>query len=283
MNCLLTPRESARADTPPAASMAFSILSMTSLKHSFSLYVKRGLVGERLWPCDNKVMVEYDRDAVRRRLRQAMDDAGVSNTGLATFMGVSVQAVGDWLRTGKIASNRFPGICEKLGIRSDWLLWGEESSSVLQRDFGPHLEPGPEIMGAVIAPIVGTTQAGPDRAWLEEGYPAGFGDEYLNMPCKDPNAYALRVKGTSMYPRMEEGQILLVSPNTAPLPNDDVIVCLGSGEVMVKKLAYWRNGEIALKSVNDGDHPMVTVGECDVEFVHTVLSICRPGSVERRE
>jgi hypothetical protein len=37
-------------------------------------------------------------------------------------------------------------------------------------------------------------------------------------PSRDPNAYALRVKGDSMRPRIKPGEFVLVEPNTPPQP-----------------------------------------------------------------
>lgn len=48
--------------------------------------------------------------------------AGVSNTELAARCDVSVQAVGQWLRHGKVARQRLPQIAEALGTTIDELL-----------------------------------------------------------------------------------------------------------------------------------------------------------------
>ncbi|ADE14144.1 CI repressor [Nitrosococcus halophilus Nc 4] len=67
-----------------------------------------------------------DKD-VAKRLRQAMDETGVSNAKLATNLDMSLQAIGGWLKTGKIARDRLPGIRAALGISIDWLLTGQGS------------------------------------------------------------------------------------------------------------------------------------------------------------
>lgn len=68
----------------------------------------------------------YDPPALGRRLAEAMKAAGVRNTDLAEQCDVTVQAVGGWVRTGRIAYRHFPEICELLGCSIEWLATGKE-------------------------------------------------------------------------------------------------------------------------------------------------------------
>ena len=99
-----------------------------ALKCSFNSEVKSSLVVKRTFRRQNRAVIDPSQDGVRRRLRKAMDAAGVSNTVLADAVGVSVQAVGDWLRRGTIARKRIAAICAVLLCSPDWLLTGAEAA-----------------------------------------------------------------------------------------------------------------------------------------------------------
>lgn len=51
-----------------------------------------------------------------------MKSANVTNAVLAEELGVSVQAVGGWLKTGKISACRLPGIAHRLGQTVDYMM-----------------------------------------------------------------------------------------------------------------------------------------------------------------
>lgn len=125
-------------------------------------------------------------------------------------------------------------------------------------------------------PIVGNTQAGPDKTWMDNDYPAGSGDGYLVINASDPNAYGLKVVGSSMSPRMREGEIILVFPNTPVTPGDDAVIRTISGEIMVKTVAYIRGDEVALDSMN---HERIIRKMNEIDFLHFVAGVFSPSAI----
>ena len=164
----------------------------------------------------------------------------------------------------------------KLGLPSLWMDTTEHESAVVGT-ISKRADLGFDVPLHRV-PIVGSTQAGPDGHWIELGYPAGHGDGYLEAPANDPHAYALRVQGDSMAPRMQEGEYVLVYPSHEPQPGDEVVVRLKSGETMVKKLEKFQGDEVFLDSVADGHKRIVRRRE-DIEFIHLVFGILRSVSV----
>ena len=116
-------------------------------------------------------------------------------------------------------------------------------------------------------PVVGIAQLGQEGFWTESGYPVGSGDGYIEMPSRDENAYAVRVVGDSMHPRYMSGEYVIVHPNEPVLPGKDVVVVTSDGRVMVKELAFQREGIIALNSKNAD---RLTLQETDVLRMHRV-------------
>ncbi len=160
----------------------------------------------------------------------------------------------------------------------------ENGDGTPQKTPPPHanVAPGPDLDQITTVPVVGTTEAGPDREWFELGYPPGYGEDYIDVPAKDPCAYALRISGNSMEPRMHEGELVLVYPSWDAQPGDEVVVRMKHGEVMVKRLAYIRGDRIGLDSVSDGYGRIERKRE-EIEFMHPVVGVIRPTAVRRRK
>ena len=65
-------------------------------------------------------------------------------------------------------------------------------------------------------PLIGLTQAGRGGFFDDGGFPVGQGWDQIRFPrVDDENAYALEVTGDSMQPLYRDGDILIVSPNSA--------------------------------------------------------------------
>lgn len=126
-------------------------------------------------------------------------------------------------------------------------------------------------------PVVGSVEAGPDGYLEEAGYPVGHGDGSIEHPAKGQNAYALRVRGESMHPRIRSGEFLVVEPSIPANPGDDVVVICCDGRKMVKQMLYQRDGEVTLGSINNGFKP-ITLPLQEVEAIHYVAAILPRGA-----
>lgn len=123
-------------------------------------------------------------------------------------------------------------------------------------------------------PVVGTASLGLDGYWTDLEYPAGHGDGYFDFPTKDRDAYALQVKGNSMFPAIRSGWYVLVEPGKPLQMGEFVLVKLKDGRSTVKEFLWHRDGEYVLNAVSDGQR--FVCPEDDVEFVHHVGGILPP-------
>jgi phage repressor protein C with HTH and peptisase S24 domain len=100
-------------------------------------------------------------------------------------------------------------------------------------------------------PLIGFTQAGGGGFFDDGGFPVGGGWDQIRFPrVDDDNAYALEVTGDSMEPLYREGDVLIVSPNSAPRKGDRVVVRTTDGEVMAKVLVRRSAKTVELASLN---------------------------------
>jgi phage repressor protein C with HTH and peptisase S24 domain len=103
-------------------------------------------------------------------------------------------------------------------------------------------------------PLIGFTQAGAGGFFDDGGFPVGGGWDQIRFPrVDDDNAYALEVTGESMQPLYRDGDILIVSPNSAPRKGDRVVLRTTDGEVMAKILVRRTATTVELASFNP-DH-----------------------------
>ena len=100
-------------------------------------------------------------------------------------------------------------------------------------------------------PLIGLTQAGAGGFFDDGGFPVGGGWDQIRVPkVDDENAYALEVTGDSMQPLYRDGDILIVSPNSATRKGDRVVLRTTDGEVLAKVLVRRTAKTIELASLN---------------------------------
>lgn len=234
-------------------------------------------------------MVTEQEKRFSERLNKALDEIGVPPKGkgrqttVAKMFGVSQKGARKWLEAeGMPEPKRLEQIAKKCGVNIEWLWGGRGPMRPKSIHEARDIEPGPDIGIILSIPIVGNTQAGPDKAWEELGYPAGYGEEYVDIPSKDVHAYALRIAGDSMEPRMREGEVVVVYPSEEPMPGDEVVVRTKAGEVMVKSLVYIRGGRVALDSVSNKYGRIVRHLD-DIELMHPIAGVMRPQSIKHRK
>ncbi len=186
-------------------------------------------------------------------LKDLRKKSGISQNELALRLGVTQQAVGKW-ESGRSSPDpsTVARIAEILDTTTDYLLGlhqpSPEVNSAAERFFGGYRES--------LIPVIGTVKAGYGALAFEEDY----GKEYARV--KDPaNYFYLVVRGDSMEPRIQDGDLALVHRQNT-LENGDlgVIVYGDEGEGTLKKYIQ-RGNSIILRPFNPEYADMVIRGE----------------------
>ena len=113
-------------------------------------------------------------------------------------------------------------------------------------------------------PLIGLTQAGKGGFFDDGGFPVGPGWDQICFPrVDDENAYALEVTGDSMQPLYRDGDILIISPNSAARKGDRVVLRTTDGEVMAKILVRRTAKTVELASFNPAQHLVFPVDRVD--------------------
>lgn len=216
------------------------------------------------------------------RIQTVMDEQQLDQAALAAVAGCSKSWVNQWLSgLGKSIAYKYArSIHARYGYAIDWLTTGAGPKMTLAVR-----EPAPSLNHEVDAqeipfsgdehPVVGYVMGG-DRGYYDElAYATGHGEGYVRYPTRDRNTYALRVRGDSMRPRLQPGEYVVVAPNHQVAPGDEVVVKTTDGRVLVKKLGARRSGLVELQSVNETDHPPISLEETEILFMHYVAGVAK--------
>lgn len=119
-------------------------------------------------------------------------------------------------------------------------------------------------------PVVGEAVLGVDGSMDMIEFRSGW----LQMYSADKEAYGLKVKGDSMFPRIHSGEFVLIEPNTMVHSGDEVFVRTTDGHNMIKVMTKTREGNFQLSSVNN-EHKPITLEACEVAKMHYVSAIVK--------
>lgn len=201
------------------------------------------------------------------RLTLAMRIKGISQATLGEGVGVSQTTI--WkLMNGITSSNRkLYEIADYLKINLNWLVSGdgemENSQPKNEIEYIGNIKEGTII-------VKGEAIMGTDGAFqMDEDF-----NGRLKFHSDDPHAFALKVKGDSMFPRINSGEFVVIEPNIVPCSGDEVLVRTKDGRNMIKKLEFHRDCVYRFTSINQ-DHPPITLDENQVDKVMFVSAIVK--------
>jgi len=172
------------------------------------------------------------------RLKQKMEEKGVTPAALARAASVSPVAAGKWVHgESEPKATKLKLIADFLGVTDDWLLTGKGSPSKLDNNID--LSQKIPLEGRPI-PVISWVAAG-SLSSIETVLRDTEIDEWL-PPNKDcgKSGYGLKVTGMSMSPFFLPDDRIYVNPEvqTFDLQTGDLVIiaCYGETEATFKKL-----------------------------------------------
>jgi repressor LexA len=207
------------------------------------------------------------------RLRTARDNKEMDQASLAEKAGVVTRTLQRWEKGEQIPDGvSITRLARATGVQASWLLTGEgEIYPVPSRPENVFTLPGSNRrrVKTVDIPLISAVPAGKVATLFHPDYV----DDYVTVDdVKDAQAFALKVKGSSMSPRIEDGDVVIVSPQQEARSGDICVVRV-LGEDTLKKVKFEGN-YIHLIPLNPEFDP-VTIRKRDVNFVWKVVKLIK--------
>lgn len=214
------------------------------------------------------------------RLKAARKHADLTQKEASDRTGIPQSTISTAERQGH-GSGDTPVYARVYGVSALWLATGEGEmvarvgNTVLQETHSAFEMSGPARSRPV--PVVGMARLGENGYYEEISSTTGAGDGTVQAYSQDPNAYALRVRGDSMFPAIRDGWFVVIEPGATPTPGEYVLVKLRNGQKMVKELIMVRPDSITVVSVNGETRRTITLDELDQHMgLQSVVAILTP-------
>jgi DNA-binding transcriptional regulator YiaG len=207
------------------------------------------------------------------RIQEMLSETGLDADAFAMKANIPPAHVRAWLSDGgPISLEDAVAVQSAYGYSSTWVFAriGDKMATIVHND---EYRPRPLGKKKALA-VVGMAQLGDNGFWADIEHAVGHGDGYIDWPTNDPDAYALECDGESMRPRIKPGEFVIVEPNHAFQPGDEVLVKSKDGRVMVKEFAYKAQGRYHLLSINE-THGKISLGDDEIEKMHYVAGIAK--------
>ncbi len=212
------------------------------------------------------------KSTIGERVREAREKKQLDQATLSEKIGVVTRTLQRWEKGEQIPDGlSITRIAKATNAHPHWLLTGEgEMYSMPSRPSNVFTLPVDNRRSRLVdLPLISSVPAGKVATMFHPDYT----DDVVTVDdVKDPQAFALKVKGNSMSPKIEDGDVVIVSP-AKEVHNGDIAVVRVGGEDTLKKVKFEGN-YVHLIPFNPEFEP-VTVKKKDVNFVWKVVKMIK--------
>lgn len=214
----------------------------------------------------------------RGKLKEARIKAGFSVSAFAKQVGYTT-AVYQEIEDGRSGMGEKMAIkaAKILGLSVEDLMDGSDhppSRDIPIGTFGavPDIKLPPDIKAKYV-PLISMAQCGAMHAYTDELYSH---EGFIAFNITDPKAFAVRLAGDSMTPRIEPGDVAVVSPSQPPRSGGVVIAKLNAehGEDVMLKI-YSASGDLVTLSSYNPAHPPMTYPRSAFQWIYPVTQVTR--------
>lgn len=181
-----------------------------------------------------------------QRIRELRKARGLTLQQVADVFGITRASVSGWESDDtRPDQDKLPALARKLGTTVEHLLTGKRPDAA---DSDANVEPGPDLRGHV--PLISWVQAGNWEAVVDNFSP-GDAEDWMPCPRKyGPQTFALRVRGVSMEPKYQDGDIIFVDPDAQAEHGKNVVVRLDDEHEATFKQLVVEGGQKFLRAIN---------------------------------
>lgn len=204
------------------------------------------------------------------RIKELRKKHGLTQQQLGEKIGARKASVSQW-ETGDVSpsADYLVALARVFGVSAHWLSTGKGSPEL------SNVEPA-EIPQGNRVPILSYVQAGHWRGMCEQATGFDGNVEYVAASVDiGPCGFGLWLRGNSMTPFFNEGDLVIVDPDEQPRPGDYVVAKNGSEEATFKKYrprGIDENGKevFELVPLND-DYPTMHSDRQHIEIIGVMV------------
>jgi repressor LexA len=214
------------------------------------------------------------KSSIGDRIREARENKNLDQWELSRRAGIVSRTLQRWEKGDQVPGGDYLMLLAKYtGVRAEWILTGEgemyANPASHPNVFPLKRESLMKGVNLVSIPVFASVPAGKTAAMFHPDH----ADRYITVDnLRDPNAFALVVKGTSMSPKIEDGDIVVVSPRHE-VRSGDICVVRVNDEDVLKKVKIDEQ-YVHLIPLNPVFEP-VTVRKRDITFIGKVVKVIK--------
>lgn len=219
-------------------------------------------------------------ETINDRITASRQAQKMSKAELARRVGISHASVSKWESGLNQPKGRYLNdLAAALGVTVDWLLTGDGEA---RGQPTPEAMPGyHNVEPAVIpqgtrVPVLSYVQAGNWHEMCEQATAFDGNVEYVTASIDiGPCGFGLWVRGDSMSPKFEDGDLIIVDPDIIPKAGDFVVASNGKEEATFKKYrsrGEYDNGQprFELVPLNE-DHETLSTDQTQIIIIGVVV------------
>ena len=213
-------------------------------------------------------MIKHDQ--LWRAMDRFADHYGLTTSGLAKAAGLDPTSFNPSKRTTKEGKKRWPN--------SESIAKVLEATGGTMVEFVSYLQ---DVPGAVLSQdipyltleeaIGSVEKEGEESLFDDHGYPVRDNWDFIVYPdVNDAHAFGLEITDDSLSPVYRSGTILVTSPNASIRRNDRVLLCMETGEIIVRELVRQTAHRMDIVSIL-GDRDVETIMADQVSWVSRIV------------
>ncbi len=207
-----------------------------------------------------------------QRIREARRERGIDQVTLAARLDVASRTIQRWEKGEQVPdSNYLMRLAKITGVSPQWLLTGKRDMYPTRAEANvfPLATGRYRKVELIPLPLLSSVPGGAPSMIFHPDYV----EKYITVDdVRDPSAFALEVKGNSMAPKIEDGDIIIVSPKQEARSGDICVVRVND-EDTVKRVKI-DDQFLHLVPLNPEYEPMV-VRKKDVAFMWRVVKVIK--------
>ena len=213
------------------------------------------------------------KSSMGQRIRDSRQQKAYDQARLAAKLDVATRTLQRWEKGEQVPdSNYLMRIAKATGVSPHWLLTGD-GDMFTQQSPQSNVIPLPtgryKKVDLISLPLLSSVPGGAPSLMFHPDYV----EKYITVDnVNDASAFALEVKGNSMAPRIEDGDIIVVSPKHEARSGDICVVRV-QDEDTVKRVKLEEHF-VHLIPLNPEYEPMV-VKKRDVTFIWRVIKVIK--------